>query len=97
MAHTGCYVPAAHATVRAIDKLFTRIAVDESVEENKSTFMAEMKETSYIIENLTPRSLVIIDELGRGRLFMVVEKGHSDDILGGSRLVCPSFFATSSL
>jgi DNA mismatch repair protein MutS len=67
MAHAGCYVPATHATIRATDKLFTRIAVDESVEENKSTFMAEMKETSYIIESLTPNSLVIIDELGRGK------------------------------
>jgi DNA mismatch repair ATPase MutS len=67
MAHIGCYVSAAHATIRATDKLFTRIAVDESVEENKSTFMAEMQETSYILENLTHNSLVIIDELGRGK------------------------------
>jgi hypothetical protein len=72
MAHIGCYVPAVHATIRATDKLFTRIAVDESVEENKSTFMSEMKETSYIIENLTPNSLVIIDELGRGKNSVVI-------------------------
>lgn len=66
MAHIGCYVPAQFASFRLIDKLFTRIGTDDSLETNSSTFMVEMKEISYIIQNVTDRSLILIDELGRG-------------------------------
>ncbi len=66
MAHIGCYVPAKFASFRLIDKLFTRIGTDDSLETNSSTFMVEMKEISYIIQNVTDRSLILIDELGRG-------------------------------
>uniref|UniRef100_H3C5D0 MutS homolog 4 n=1 Tax=Tetraodon nigroviridis TaxID=99883 RepID=H3C5D0_TETNG len=62
----GSYVPAAYASFRIADQIFTRIGVDDDFETNSSTFMLEMKEISYILHNISDRSLVIIDELGRG-------------------------------
>ncbi|CAG10584.1 unnamed protein product, partial [Tetraodon nigroviridis] len=66
MAQIGSYVPAAYASFRIADQIFTRIGVDDDFETNSSTFMLEMKEISYILHNISDRSLVIIDELGRG-------------------------------
>ncbi|TRY66504.1 hypothetical protein DNTS_005388 [Danionella cerebrum] len=66
MAQIGCFVPAEYASVRIADQIFTRIGVDDDFETNSSTFMVEMKEISYIIHNASDKSLIIIDELGRG-------------------------------
>uniref|UniRef100_A0A8C2ZWZ7 MutS homolog 4 n=1 Tax=Cyclopterus lumpus TaxID=8103 RepID=A0A8C2ZWZ7_CYCLU len=66
MAQIGSFVPAAYAAFRVADQIFTRIGVDDDFETNSSTFMLEMKEISYIIHNVSDRSLIIIDELGRG-------------------------------
>ncbi|KAL2651368.1 hypothetical protein R1flu_019496 [Riccia fluitans] len=66
MAHIGCYVPASFASFRIVDHVFTRIGTGDNLELNSSTFMAEMKETAFILQNLNDRSLIIIDELGRG-------------------------------
>ncbi|CAM6026782.1 unnamed protein product [Sphagnum balticum] len=66
LAHIGCYVPAKFASLRVVDRIFTRIGTEDNLELNSSTFMTEMRETAYLLENLTPRSLVVIDELGRG-------------------------------
>ncbi|XP_032356934.1 mutS protein homolog 4 [Etheostoma spectabile] len=66
MAQIGSFVPAEYASVRVADQVFTRIGVDDDFETNSSTFMLEMKEISYIIHNVSDRSLIIIDELGRG-------------------------------
>uniref|UniRef100_A0A667XC79 DNA mismatch repair protein n=1 Tax=Myripristis murdjan TaxID=586833 RepID=A0A667XC79_9TELE len=66
MAQIGSFVPAEYASFRVADQIFTRIGVDDDFETNSSTFMVEMKEVSYIIHNVSDRSLVIIDELGRG-------------------------------
>ncbi|XP_044079862.1 mutS protein homolog 4 isoform X2 [Siniperca chuatsi] len=62
----GSFVPAEYASFRVADQIFTRIGVDDDFETNSSTFMLEMKEISYIIHNVSDRSLIIIDELGRG-------------------------------
>ncbi|XP_030643259.1 mutS protein homolog 4 [Chanos chanos] len=66
MAQIGSFVPAEYASFRIADQIFTRIGVDDDFETNSSTFMVEMKEISYIIHNASDRSLIIIDELGRG-------------------------------
>ncbi|KAG0299673.1 MutS protein msh4 [Dissophora globulifera] len=65
MAQIGSYVPAEYASIRIMDQLFSRICNYDSIELNASIFMMEMKETAYIFQNITERSLVIIDELGR--------------------------------
>ncbi|KAF9915240.1 MutS protein msh4 [Lobosporangium transversale] len=66
MAQIGCFVPAEYAAFRITEQLFSRICSDDSIELNASTFMLEMKEMAYILHNVNEKSLVIIDELGRG-------------------------------
>ncbi|XP_069798495.1 mutS protein homolog 4 [Narcine bancroftii] len=66
IAQIGSFVPAEYASFRIADQIFTRIGVDDDIETNSSTFMKEMKEISYIMHNVTDKSLIIIDELGRG-------------------------------
>jgi DNA mismatch repair protein MSH4 len=66
MAHCGSFVPAAFANVPLLDRLFTRIGTSDDIESNASTFLCEMKETSYILNRCTPNSLILVDELGRG-------------------------------
>ncbi|XP_074639659.1 mutS protein homolog 4-like [Acropora palmata] len=66
MAQIGCYVPAEYASFRVADQIFSRIGSDDDIETNSSTFMLEMKEINYIIQNASDKSVIIIDELGRG-------------------------------
>ncbi len=66
MAYIGCYVPAEKLVVGYVDKILTRIGFSDDIICNKSTFMVEMSETSYILNNATKFSLILIDELGRG-------------------------------
>ncbi|XP_071446846.1 mutS protein homolog 4-like [Hetaerina americana] len=66
MAQVGCYIPAERATFCIADRIFSRIGFDDSIECNASTFVLELKEMQYILQSLTPISLVIIDELCRG-------------------------------
>ncbi|XP_065836479.1 mutS protein homolog 4-like isoform X2 [Oscarella lobularis] len=66
MAHMGSFVPAEYASFRLTDQLFSRIGSDDDIETNASTFMLEMKEANYILQNVSNRSLIIVDELGRG-------------------------------
>ena len=66
MAQVGCFVPAASAEFRICDSIFSRVGTADNMECNASSFMLEMKETAYILNNLTSTSLVVIDELGRG-------------------------------
>uniref|UniRef100_N1QSN2 MutS protein-4-like protein n=1 Tax=Aegilops tauschii TaxID=37682 RepID=N1QSN2_AEGTA len=65
LAQVGCYVPAQFASLRVVDRIFTRIGTGDNVENNSSTFMTEMKETAFIMQNVSSRSLVVVDELGR--------------------------------
>ncbi|XP_028588893.2 mutS protein homolog 4 isoform X5 [Podarcis muralis] len=66
MAQIGSFVPAEYSSFRIAEQIFTRIGMDDDIETNSSTFMKEMKEIAYIIQNANDRSLIIIDELGRG-------------------------------
>lgn len=66
MAQIGCFVPARHATLAVRDRILSRIGTSDDMEHNMSTFHTEMKEAAYILSSLSDRSLVIIDELGRG-------------------------------
>lgn len=66
MAQMGSFVPAKQATLGVIDKVFTRIGASDDLSRGQSTFMVEMTETANILHNATPRSLVILDEIGRG-------------------------------
>ncbi len=66
MAQMGSFVPAAAARVGIVDKIFTRIGAHDEISKGQSTFMVEMTEAADIVNNLTPRSLIILDEIGRG-------------------------------
>lgn len=66
MAHMGSFVPASSAKVPLTDKIFTRVGASDNITGGESTFMVEMNETASIINNLTPRSLILLDEIGRG-------------------------------
>ena len=66
LAHTGSFVPADKAVLGPVDRIFTRIGAVDDITSGKSTFMAEMVETATILNNATDRSLVLIDEIGRG-------------------------------
>jgi DNA mismatch repair protein MutS len=66
LAHTGSFVPAAEARIDLVDRIFTRIGASDDLARGQSTFMVEMCETANILNNATQRSLVILDEIGRG-------------------------------
>ena len=66
MAHAGSFVPAAEATISLTDRIFTRVGASDMLARGESTFMVEMTETANILHHATPRSLVILDEVGRG-------------------------------
>jgi len=66
LAHIGCYVPASNATIGLVDRIFTRIGASDDLASGRSTFMVEMTETANILHNATDKSLVLLDEIGRG-------------------------------
>lgn len=66
MAQIGCFVPAQEAVIGLVDKIFTRVGATDNIALGESTFMVEMNETANILNNLTERSLVLLDEIGRG-------------------------------
>jgi DNA mismatch repair protein MutS len=66
MAHMGSFVPATEARISITDKIFTRVGASDNLSGGESTFMVEMNETASIINNVTPHSLVLLDEIGRG-------------------------------
>lgn len=66
MAHMGSFVPASAANIPLTDKIFTRVGASDNLSGGESTFMVEMNETASIINNLTARSLILLDEIGRG-------------------------------
>ena len=66
LAQIGCFVPAESARIGMVDKIFTRVGASDNISLGESTFMVEMTEASNILNNVTPRSLVLFDELGRG-------------------------------
>jgi DNA mismatch repair protein MutS len=66
MAQMGCFVPADHAEIGWVDKIFTRVGASDNITSGESTFMLEMNETSSILNNVSERSLILLDEIGRG-------------------------------
>lgn len=66
MAQIGCFVPASAARIGIVDKIFTRVGASDNISQGESTFMVEMLESATILNNITPRSLVLLDEIGRG-------------------------------
>ena len=66
LAQMGCYVPAQHARIGIVDKIFTRVGASDNISMGESTFMVEMNETASILNNISERSLVLLDEIGRG-------------------------------
>lgn len=66
MAQVGCFVPASAAKIGIVDKIFTRVGATDNISQGESTFMVEMHEAASILNNLSPRSLVLLDEIGRG-------------------------------
>ncbi|MFB6258096.1 MAG: DNA mismatch repair protein MutS [Flavobacteriales bacterium] len=66
MAQIGCFVPASSARIGSVDKIFTRVGASDNISSGESTFMVEMNETASILNNLSSRSLVLLDEIGRG-------------------------------
>jgi len=95
MAQAGCYVPATEAHIGLVDRLFSRVGASDNLARGRSTFMVEMVETAAILSQATPKSLVILDEVGRGTstydglalAWAVVEAVHS-------RIECRCLFAT---
>ena len=66
MAQIGCFVPAKAADIGIVDRIFTRVGASDNISSGESTFMVEMIETATIMNNLSPRSLILLDEIGRG-------------------------------
>jgi DNA mismatch repair protein MutS len=66
MAQIGCFVPAKAAKIGLVDKIFTRVGASDNISSGESTFMVEMNETASILNNLSERSLILLDEIGRG-------------------------------
>jgi DNA mismatch repair protein MutS len=97
MAHAGSFVPADSAVIGVIDRVFTRVGASDDLARGRSTFMVEMQETANILNNATPRSLIVLDEIGRGTstfdgisiAWAVAEFLHNDP-----RLKAKTLFAT---
>ena len=66
MAHIGSFVPASQARIGLVDRVFTRVGASDDLARGRSTFMVEMQETANILNNATPKSLIVLDEIGRG-------------------------------
>ncbi|MBN1191802.1 MAG: DNA mismatch repair protein MutS [Dehalococcoidales bacterium] len=97
MAQTGSFIPASSATIGIVDRIFTRIGAGEDLAAGKSTFMVEMTETANILNNATPRSLIILDEIGRGTSTydgLSIARAVAEYIHNSPRLGAKTLFAT---
>ncbi len=96
MAQIGCFVPAAYAKIGVVDKIFTRVGASDDLTSGQSTFMVEMNEVADILKNATRKSLVILDEIGRGTSTfdgISIAKAVAEYI-SGKNIGCRTLFAT---
>ncbi|HQR68833.1 MAG TPA: DNA mismatch repair protein MutS, partial [Thermoanaerobaculia bacterium] len=102
LAHAGSFVPAASATVGLADRIFTRVGASDSLARGESTFLVEMAETAHILRHATARSLVVLDEIGRGTAtfdglslaWAIAERLHDGENGDGRGSVARVLFAT---
>ena len=97
MAQIGSFVPADRATIGLVDRIFTRIGAQDDIASGQSTFMVEMLETANILNHATPRSLVVLDEIGRGTSTydgLAIARAVVEFIHNAPRLGCKTLFAT---
>ncbi len=97
MAQIGSFVPAKSAEIGVCDKVFTRVGASDDLWSGQSTFMVEMNEVSYILKNATAKSLVILDEIGRGTSTfdgMSIAKATVEFILNKRKIGCKTMFST---
>jgi len=97
MAQIGSFVPAAEARIGIVDRVFTRVGAQHDVSAGKSTFLVEMSETANVLHNATPRSLVVLDEVGRGTSTydgMAIARAVIEYLHDESSLRCRTLFAT---
>jgi len=105
MAQTGSYVPADSAKIGVVDRIFTRVGASDNLALGQSTFMVEMLETANILNNATNKSLIILDEIGRGTAtfdgisiaWAVAEFLHDDKKLGAKTLFATHFYELTEL
>lgn len=96
MAQIGCFVPARYARIGVVDKIFTRVGASDDLTAGQSTFMVEMNEVAEILKNATQKSLVILDEIGRGTSTfdgISIAKAVAEYI-SGKNIGCKTLFAT---
>ena len=97
MAQMGSFVPAEFARIGVVDQIFTRIGASDDLTAGKSTFMVEMSEVAQILKNATSKSLVVLDEIGRGTSTfdgMSIAKAVAEHIMNEKKLGCKTLFAT---
>ena len=97
MAQVGSFVPAKEATMGLVDRIFTRVGLQDDLTMGQSTFMVEMLETAAILHHATPRSLVILDEIGRGTSTydgLAIAQAVAEYLHSHPRLGCKTLFAT---
>lgn len=97
MAQMGCFVPAESAKIGLIDKVFTRVGASDNISSGESTFMVEMNETASILNNISERSLILLDEIGRGTSTydgISIAWSIAEFIHENSKAKCKTLFAT---
>ncbi len=97
MAQTGSFVPAEKARIGLVDRIFTRVGAQDDIATGRSTFMVEMEETANILNHATPRSLVILDEIGRGTSTydgLAIARAVVEYIHNSPRIAAKTLFAT---
>jgi len=97
MAQIGSFVPATQAVIGLVDRIFTRVGLQDDLTTGQSTFMVEMVETAAILNQATPRSLVVLDEIGRGTSTydgMAIAQSVIEHLHNDPRLGCKTLFAT---
>ncbi|KRH78026.1 DNA mismatch repair protein MutS [Ferrovum sp. JA12] len=95
LAHVGSFVPASHATLGLVDQIFTRIGANDDLASGRSTFLVEMSEAATILNRATAKSLVLIDEIGRGTsTYDGLSLAHAIALDLAQRIGCLTLFAT---